>query len=133
MGYLKPIKSSWWKRIKNQNWSSVLSKLPIGASLLLVITWALILVLSGLGGYFTAGVMVLVILLLTTAIAWKNAPIGGCIFVLLGAGYLIFSMGQLMALVYVLAAAPLFLIGALFILGYLYRSQKEQEGGVDDF
>jgi hypothetical protein len=133
MGYLKAVKPSWWKRLKNKNWSSVLSKLPIGVSLLLIITWALILIISGLGGYFTAGVMVLVILLLTTAIACKNAPIGGCIFVLLGSGYLIFSMGQLMSMMYVLAVAPLFLVGTLFILGYLYQSQKEQEGGVDDF
>ncbi len=133
MGYLKSVKPSWWKMIKNMNWSSVLSKLPIGISLLLIITWALILTLSGLGGYFTAGVMVLVILLLTTAISCKNAPIGGCIFILLGSGYLIFSMGQLMSIMYVLAAAPLFLVGALFIIGYVYISQKELEGGVDDF
>ncbi len=133
MGYLKSVKPSWWVRIKNKDWSRVLSKLPIGMSLLLIIIWALILTISGLGGYFTAGIMVLVILLLTTAIACKNAPIGGCIFILLGSGYLIFSMGQLMSIMYVLAAAPLFLVGALFIVGYVYQSQKEQEGGVDDF
>lgn len=113
---------------------SLWSWIPRGLALLLVLTWALILIFSGLGHYFVAGLMILAVLILTTMISWMNAPIGGGIFILLGAGYLIFSMGLLFSTLYVIAAFPLFLTGSAFIVEYLYHEKKEDDdGGVDDF
>ncbi|MEK6937659.1 MAG: hypothetical protein AABX04_01305 [Nanoarchaeota archaeon] len=108
--------------------------IPLGFSITLVLTWLIILLVVGLGQYLTAGIMVLVILILTTLIAWKNAPIGGGIFIILGAGYMIFSMSMIFSVAYILAAFPLFITGSAFIIQYLYLERKEQEEeGVDDF
>ena len=102
----------------------VLLWLSRGIAIFLVVAWLLILLLVGLGEYTTSGSMILVILILATLIAWKNAPIGGGIFIILGAGYLIFSMGLFFSLVYLLAAFPLFLTGIFFITYYLYIEKK---------
>ncbi len=103
-------------------------------SIFLIVAWGIILLLAGLGEYTTAASMVLIILILATLIAWKNAPVGGGIFIILGAGYLIFSMGMFLSLVYILAAFPLFLTGIFFIIYYLYIEKKEkEEEGIDDF
>lgn len=114
--------------------SMVLLWLSRGISVFLVLAWGIILLLAGLGEYTTAASMVLIILILATLIAWKNAPVGGGIFIILGAGYLIFSMGMFLSLVYILAAFPLFLTGIFFIIYYLYIEKKEkEEEGIDDF
>jgi len=111
---------------------TLLSWGPRALSIGLVLFWLIVLIIAGRGHYFTVGIMVWVTLVLTTLIAWKNAPVGGGIFVIIGSGYLIFSMGQLLSLQYVLAATPLFVVGALFIIEYLYLEKKENED-VDDF
>jgi len=119
---------------KSLKTGKVLLWLSRGISIFLVVAWLLILLLVGLGEYTKAGSMILVILILATLIAWRNAPIGGGIFIILGAGYLIFSMGLFFSLVYILAAFPLFLTGIFFIAYYLYAEKKEkEEEGVDDF
>lgn len=107
--------------------------IPLGFSMLLILTWLMVLLVAGLGQYLMAGIMVLVILILTTLIAWKNAPIGGGIFIILGAGYMIFSMSMIFSVTYILAAFPLFITGSAFIVQYIYIERKEKEEGVDDF
>jgi hypothetical protein len=103
------------------------------ASIVLVIG-LVALIIYGSGDYFVAGIMTWTSLLLTTLIAWKNEPIGGSIFIILGSGYLLFSMSKLFDLTYIFAAAPLFVIGSLFILDYVYLGRKEETiEGVDDF
>jgi len=105
-----------------------------GLSIFVVVAWLIILLMAGLGEYTTAGSLVLVILILATLIAWRSAPIGGGVFIILGAAYLIFSMGLFLSLIYILAAFPLFLTGIFFIVYYLYIEKKEkEEEGVDDF
>jgi hypothetical protein len=43
-------------------------------------------------------------------------------------------MSKLFDLTYIFAAAPLFVIGSLFILDYVYLGRKEETiEGVDDF
>ena len=92
------------------------------------------LIIYGFGEYFTAGMMAWTSLLLTTLIAWKNEPVGGSIFIILGSGYLLFAMSKLFDLTYIFAAAPLFIIGSMFIIDYVYIGRKEEETeGVDDF
>jgi len=120
--FSRKVERSWW------------SWVPRGMSLLLVFSWLLILFIYGLGPYFVAGLMVMAVLVLTTLISWMNSPVGGGIFIIMGAGYLIFSMGLLFSTLYVIAAFPLFFTGSAFIVEYLYEEKKEEaEVGVDDF
>ncbi len=103
------------------------------ASIILVVG-LVALIIYGFGDYFIAGMMAWTSLLLTTLIAWKNEPIGGSIFIVLGSCYLLFAMGKLFDLTYILAAAPLFILGGLFIFDYVYLGRKEEViEGVDDF
>lgn len=134
--YLKAVKSkSLSARFHEEiDLSKILNWLPRGLSLFLVITWLIVVLLYGFEQYFAAGVMVWLILALTAAISWKNAPIGGGIFVILGSVYLVFAMNSSFSIEIVLGAIPLFIVGALFIFNYLYTEKKEQEEeGVDDF
>lgn len=131
--YPKTVKSnSTKKNSRKVNLYNLLSWIPKGLSLSMIALWLAVLVIYGLGQYLVAGIMIAIILILTTLISWRNMPIGGCIFILLGSVYLVFSMGKLFSLLYVLASAPLFITGALFVLDYLYLEKKEDDG-VDDF
>lgn len=105
---------------------SILTWTPRILSALIVFAWLGWLLFSA--AYLAAGLMIMVILALTTLIAWRNSPLGGCLFVLLGAGYFLFAMGVMLPLSYVLAVIPLLLTGALFVSSHFYLEKKEEEG-----
>src|SRR3989339_287419 len=86
---------------------------PKALSLLLILTWLLLMGLYGLGPYLMAGILIFLILILTFLIAWKNEPIGGGIFILL---------------------VPFYLIGAFYFGDYFYQEHQEEKiEGEDDF
>ncbi|MBI4983664.1 hypothetical protein HZC32_03400 [Candidatus Woesearchaeota archaeon] len=129
--HLKRVQSTPFR--EKINFTKLFSMVPKVFSLGLILAWLVVLLVYGRGEYLMAVIMVGVILLLTTVISWKNGPIGGCIFVILGSGYLIFSMSQVLSLAYILAAAPLLATGSLFIVEYLYMEEKESKEEADDF
>ena len=107
---------------------------PKALSLLLILTWLLLMGLYGLGPYLMAGILIFLILILTFLIAWKNEPIGGGIFILLGTGYLIFSLGVGLEISYILFSVPFYLIGAFYFGDYFYQEHQEEKiEGEDDF
>ncbi|MEK6845439.1 MAG: hypothetical protein AABY26_01665 [Nanoarchaeota archaeon] len=120
------------KRLVNESKSrkvtlvSVFTWTPRILSALIVFAWLWLLIFSI--SYLAIGLMIMAILVLTSLIAWKNAPLGGCLFVLLGAGYFLFAMGIMLPLPYVLAVIPLLLTGALFVSSHFYMEKKEEEG-----
>ncbi len=58
-------------------------------------------------------------------IAWKWEHIGGIIFILLGIFYIAFTWGRANFLGYLIVAAPVILIGALFLLNkFLVRKRR---------
>jgi hypothetical protein len=104
--------------------------IPRGLSLFLVGFWLIMLLIYGFGPYFMAGLMVWLCLVLTTAICFKSPPFGGALFILFGAGYLIYAIGTFYSISYVFGALPLFMVGGLFIFDYFYQ---DKNGGIDDF
>jgi len=102
-------------------------------SVLVVVVWLIgLLFFYGSGNYFIIGLMIWLILILTSLIAWKSDPFGGVIFILLGSVYLVVAMGNQFSLGLLLAAAPLFITGSLFIIHYVYNERmKDKEE--DDF
>ncbi len=101
--------------------------IPRGTALFLVGFWLIMLFIYGFGPYFMAGMMVWLCLLLTTAICFKNPPFGGALFIVFGAGYLLYAMGKFYSISYVLGALPLFVVGGLFIFDYFYQDKDEGE------
>jgi hypothetical protein len=63
------------------------------------------------------------ILLLILAVAWRWEWIGGLLFSALGALYIIGMWGRFHWSAYAVISGPLFLLGALFLLGWKYRSE----------
>ena len=63
------------------------------------------------------------IILIALAIAWRWEWIGAILFVALGVWYLIMAWGKFDWITYLLIAGPLFLLGALFLLNWLYRAE----------
>ncbi len=116
------------------NFARFLIWTPKALSMLLILTWLLLIILYGLGPYLMAGILIFLILVLTFLIAWKNEPIGAGIFILLGTGYLIFSLGVGMGVTYILFSVPFYLIGGLYLGDYFYQEhQEEKVEGEDDF
>jgi hypothetical protein len=83
---------------------------------------------EGYGGWKTA--LALLIHLIPTWIvlavlflAWRREWVGGLIFVALGAAYLILAWGRFHWSAYLSISGPLFLIGVLFSLSWLYRRE----------
>jgi hypothetical protein len=62
-------------------------------------------------------------ILIALAIAWRWEWIGGILFAALGAWYIIMAWGKFPWITYLLVAGPAFLIGALFLVNGLYRTQ----------
>jgi len=109
---------------------------PRGLSLILVMIWVLQLVLGKLQTHQQAGIIITIIIFLTTAIAWKNSPIGGGLLIILASLYLVLSMNNNFPIGPILGSIPLFIIGALFIIEYLYLEKEELDSkkqGEDDF
>ena len=61
------------------------------------------------------------LLLLILALAWRWEWIGGALFPVLGAGYLVAFWGGCHWSAYLCIAGPLFLLGALFLLSWRLR------------
>jgi hypothetical protein len=63
------------------------------------------------------------IILIALAIAWRWEWIGAILFVALGVWYVIMAWGKFEWPTYLLIAGPLFLVGALFLVNWLYRAE----------
>jgi hypothetical protein len=63
------------------------------------------------------------IILIVLALAWHWEWIGAILFAALGVAYLIMAWGQFGWPTYVFIAGPLFTLGALFLVNWLYRAQ----------
>ena len=63
------------------------------------------------------------IILIALAIAWRWEWIGAILFVALGAWYVIMAWGEFDWIAYLLISGPLFLLGALFLVNWLYRAE----------
>ena len=63
------------------------------------------------------------IILIALAIAWRWEWIGAILFAALGAWYVIMAWGKFDWITYLLIAGPLFLIGALFLVNWLFREE----------
>jgi hypothetical protein len=63
------------------------------------------------------------LVLITLAIAWRWEWIGAILFVALGVWYIIMAWGKFELTTYLLISGPLFLIGALFLVNWLYRAE----------
>ena len=61
------------------------------------------------------------ILLLILAVTWRWEWIGGLLFPALGAFYIIAFWGRFHWVTYAILSGSLFLLGALFLLGWKYR------------
>jgi hypothetical protein len=63
------------------------------------------------------------IILVGLAISWRWEWVGGVLFVALGVFYFVMTRGRFDWLTYLLMSGPLFLIGVLFLLNWLYWDQ----------
>jgi hypothetical protein len=64
------------------------------------------------------------IILAALAVAWRWPWIGAILFVALGVWYLIMAAGRFEWITYLLIAGPLFLVGALFLVDWVYRASR---------
>jgi hypothetical protein len=63
------------------------------------------------------------IVLVALAIAWRWEWVGAVLFVALGVGYIVMAWGRLHWTAFVFIPGPLFVVGVLFLLNWLYRAQ----------
>ena len=64
------------------------------------------------------------VILLALAISWRWEWAGSVLFVALGALYLVRTRGEEHWSAYLVISGPLFLVGALFLISWLYRRQN---------
>ncbi|HQR39875.1 MAG TPA: hypothetical protein PLF26_15925 [Blastocatellia bacterium] len=60
------------------------------------------------------------LVLLVLALAWHRELVGGLVFLLLGALYLLFAVGRMHWSALVVVSGPLFAIGALFVCSWWF-------------
>jgi hypothetical protein len=65
------------------------------------------------------------LILLALAIAWRWEWAGGMLFVGLGLLYIIIAWGQFPWVAYLVIAGPAFLVGALFLIDWRYRTELQ--------
>ena len=100
---------------------------PRWLSLFIVIYWIAAVTLSyRFDQSFMLGLSIWLILVLTTAISWKDELIGGIFFCLIGFTYLIFATSDLVSF---FGAAPFFVVGGLFMHHYFYEEKNESLSG----
>jgi len=63
------------------------------------------------------------IILIALTIAWRWEGVGGILFIALGVWYLIMFWGRFHWSAYMVISGPLFLIGILFLINWLYRRE----------
>jgi hypothetical protein len=56
-------------------------------------------------------------------VAWRWEPVGAILFAALGVAYLVMAWGRFHWSVYALISGPIFLIGALFVVDWVYRTK----------
>jgi len=67
------------------------------------------------------------VILIALFVAWRREWIGAILFVGLGMFYLVVFRGDFDWITFLIIAGPLFLIGALFLVNWLYRAQLRDE------
>jgi hypothetical protein len=110
----------------------LIKSIPRGLTIILLLSWLILFLKYGIENYFTAGIMIGIIIFLTSAIAWKNTPIGGGIFIIVASLYLAIIINIDVPGIVALGSLPLFIIGALFIIEHLYLEKKESETEEED-
>jgi hypothetical protein len=63
------------------------------------------------------------LILIALGVAWRWEWAGGILFVALGVLYLAMAWGRFHWTAYLVIAGPLFLIGALFVIGWFWRER----------
>ena len=63
------------------------------------------------------------VILIVLAISWRWEWVGGILFIALGVLYLALAGGRLHWSAYLLISGPLFLVGVLFLINWLYRAE----------
>ncbi|MBK9316624.1 MAG: hypothetical protein IPM55_20605 [Acidobacteria bacterium] len=63
------------------------------------------------------------LVLIGLAIAWRWEWLGALEFTALGIGYLIMAWGKFDWTAYAVISGPLFLLGALFLINWIYKSE----------
>ena len=108
--------------------SKVIYYFPRFLALFIIILWLTAITITyKFNQYFVIGLLISLILLFTTLIAWKSDPIGGIIFIILGFAYLVVAFGKSFSFATLLGSAPLFTLGLLFIGNHLYQEKKYAE------
>ncbi len=110
----------------NPNLKKLLHWTPRGLSIFMLLFWLIVLFIYDFRHFTAAATMVWFLLSLTTLIAWKNAPLGGNFYIVLGILYLIFVSNSL-SFISFLSASPFFIVGILFITNHYYKKNKESE------
>ena len=67
------------------------------------------------------------VILIVLAISWRWEWVGGIMFIALGALYLVTSWGRFHWSAYLLISGPLFLVGVLFLINWLYRAKRRTQ------
>ena len=68
------------------------------------------------------------LLLIVLAMTWRWELVGGILFPALGVFYLITAWGRFNWAAYVFISGPLFLVGVLFLVNWLYRDRLSTTG-----
>jgi hypothetical protein len=63
------------------------------------------------------------IIVVVLVISWRWEWVGGVLFTVLGALYLVMAWGKFHWSVYLTMSGPLFLVGVLFLINWLYRRE----------
>jgi len=63
------------------------------------------------------------VILIVLAISWRWEWVGGILFIALGVVYLVTSWGRFHWSAYLVISGPLFLVGVLFLINWLYRAR----------
>jgi hypothetical protein len=81
---------------------------------------------SGIWNILVALVMHLIptfIIVIVLIISWRWEWIGAIIFIILSLFYVVWTWGRFPLVTYLTIAGPLFLIGVLFLLNWVYKSE----------
>lgn len=122
------------KSKKSEQLNKILFWLPRALSILFIVFISIFaLDVFGQGYSFLETIIALFMHLLPSiilgaalAIAWKFELVGGIIFLFLGIGYTISTIGKAHWSVYLFIPLPLFVIGILFLTNKFIRHQMEK-------
>jgi len=70
------------------------------------------------------------VILIVLALSWRWEWVGGALFIALGVLYLVLFWGRFHWSAYLVISGPLFLLGVLFLINWLYRAElRTQRNG----